>query len=61
MKIKTLSININVLNKEKMKNLIIVGNGFDLAHNLETNYSDFKNDIKKILRNMIIYNTITIY
>jgi hypothetical protein len=29
-----------------MKNLIIIGNGFDLAHGLKTNYSDFKTDIK---------------
>lgn len=28
-----------------MKNLIIIGNGFDLAHNLKTSYSDFKNDV----------------
>ena len=29
-----------------MKNLIIVGNGFDLAHKLKTNYSDFTSDLK---------------
>jgi hypothetical protein len=28
-----------------MKNLIIVGNGFDLAHNLKTSYDDFKNEL----------------
>jgi len=30
-----------------MKNLIIIGNGFDLAHDLKTNYTDFKSDIKE--------------
>ena len=27
------------------KNLIIIGNGFDLAHNLKTSYKDFKEHI----------------
>lgn len=30
-----------------MRNLIIIGNGFDLAHNLKTDYLEFKNDVKK--------------
>lgn len=30
-----------------MKNLIIIGNGFDLAHDLKTSYTDFINDIEK--------------
>lgn len=29
-----------------MRNLVIIGNGFDLAHNLATKYSDFISDIK---------------
>lgn len=29
-----------------MRNLVIIGNGFDLAHNLETSYRHFINDIK---------------
>jgi abortive infection AbiH-like protein len=28
-----------------MKNLVIIGNGFDLAHELKTRYSDFINDM----------------
>ena len=30
-----------------MRNLIIIGNGFDLAHNLKTSYPDFKTDVKE--------------
>ncbi len=30
-----------------MKNIIIIGNGFDLAHGLKTKYSDFINNIKE--------------
>lgn len=30
-----------------MRNLIIIGNGFDLAHDLKTSYPDFKADVKK--------------
>ena len=30
-----------------MKNLFIIGNGFDLAHKLPTRYSDFKNYLTK--------------
>ena len=30
-----------------MRNLIIIGNGFDLAHDLKTSYPDFKADVKE--------------
>ncbi len=30
----------------KMRNLVIIGNGFDLAHKLNTRYTDFVDDIK---------------
>lgn len=30
-----------------MKNIVIIGNGFDLAHGLKTKYSDFINNIKE--------------
>jgi len=30
-----------------MKNIVIIGNGFDLAHGLKTKYSDFIDDLKK--------------
>ncbi len=29
-----------------MRNLVIIGNGFDLAHNLKTRYTDFISDLK---------------
>lgn len=29
-----------------MKNLFIIGNGFDLAHNLKTSYEDFHKYLK---------------
>ncbi|PID95443.1 MAG: hypothetical protein CSA94_01580 [Bacteroidetes bacterium] len=30
-----------------MRNLIIIGNGFDLAHGLKTSYADFISDLKR--------------
>ena len=36
-----------------MKKIVILGNGFDLAHNLETKYEDF---IKYIIEQSINYN-----
>lgn len=42
--------------KEKSKNLIvIIGNGFDLAHKLETSYNDFANYyLKEIILDKLI-------
>ncbi|WP_430426450.1 AbiH family protein [Maribacter litoralis] len=34
-----------------MKNLILIGNGFDLAHNLKTSYEDFKKYLQVKVRN----------
>lgn len=33
---------VNVVGVNVMKNLYIIGNGFDLAHSLPTKYSNFK-------------------
>lgn len=42
-----------------MNNLIIIGNGFDLAHNLNTSYTHFIRDIfDKKRRNQILFNNI---
>lgn len=32
---------------EKMTRLFVIGNGFDIAHGLKTNYGCFKNEVKK--------------
>lgn len=42
-----------------MNKLIIIGNGFDLSHNLKTTYKDFKNYIKN--DDIHFYNLITKY
>ncbi|MBE7661152.1 AbiH family protein [Tenacibaculum finnmarkense] len=44
--------------KEKSKNLIvIIGNGFDLAHGLKTSYNDFANYyLEEIILNEITKN-----
>ena len=39
-----------------MKTLYIIGNGFDLHHNLPTQYSDFSKYIQE--KNVELYNTI---
>lgn len=31
---------------KQMRNLVIIGNGFDLAHNLKTRYTDFISDLR---------------
>lgn len=38
--------------KKPLINLIILGNGFDLAHNLPTRYSDFKSFCKDFDKNL---------
>lgn len=40
----------------KLKTLYVIGNGFDLYHELPTKYSDFNNYIKKI--NVVLYNAL---
>ena len=36
-----------------MKNLILIGNGFDLAHELKTSYPDFKKHLQIKIRNSV--------
>jgi hypothetical protein len=38
-----------VYKHQKMKNLIIIGNGFDLAHGLKSNYADFTSHLRTTL------------
>lgn len=38
------------MGNEKITKLYIIGNGFDIVHNLQTRYSDFKNYTKKIIQ-----------
>lgn len=54
--IKNLNINLNEINKNTTEanyyldldyNLLIIGNGFDIAHNLKTTYIDFLNTYSK--------------
>ena len=40
------------MENEKITKLYIIGNGFDIAHNLQTRYSDFKNYTKKNNRDL---------
>lgn len=51
------------MKKEKSKNLIvIIGNGFDLAHNLETGFTDFaKYYLKKYIIETVGYDNATIF
>lgn len=37
------------------RNLVIVGNGFDLAHNLETKWSNFKEYLSQFDTELLYY------
>ena len=47
--------------REKMSTLFIIGNGFDLAHGIPTQYRNFRNFVDEMYPNAKIYQGDTIY
>ena len=47
-----MTVNTNLkLIKNDMNRLVLIGNGFDMAHGLKTSYNDFSDELLPLLMN----------